>query len=143
MAQMTPSKPKSTRYLSVSFRVGSVHCELEGPIRPLKAKGLAGIKHVADTMLSLINIQSLNGKITITAPMRFNHKPFGDLAMKDWRHYVKDHPELTDIKLPAPVDVPAGEPQVGMVVGNDFPIINQMLDLDSPGPVQIGTGGHM
>ena len=116
---------------------------LEGPWRTLKATGIHGLEHIAETMLSPINIQSLNGKVNITAPMRFNDKPLGDIPMKDWRNYLEEHPEFESLDLPVPVQVPHGEPQIQMAVGNDFPIINQMLDLDSPGAAQIGSGEYM
>ena len=90
---------------------------LTGLSKPLKSHGIGGIVHTADTMMSLVTIETLNGKITTTNPMRFQAQPVGKLPFLDWREYLRGHPEFADVKLPEPAIVGPGEPEVQLLIG--------------------------
>ena len=114
---------------------------IEGYKLVMETTGVEGLIHNAVVLIGMITLESLDGRVKVTCPIRFSNKPAGDLKFEDWRKYASFFGEFGSIQsqIPEPAAIIPSEPEIGAIIGTDLNCLMR-LDMDGEGPVEIGGG---
>ena len=117
---------------------------IEGHKLVMETTGVGGLVHNTVVLIGMITLESLDGRVKVTCPIRFSNKPAGDLKFEDWRKYASFFGEFGSIQsqIPEPAAIIPSEPEIGAIIGTDLNCLMR-LDTDGEGPVEIGRDGFL
>jgi len=115
---------------------------MQGPEKPVRVVGWAGIPRNMMVQLGPLIIEDLQGTLSEKIPAKFCRDPSSGMKFSDWREDLKKFPEFKVVDLPQPYIDENGNSEIHAVLGNDLKFLWK-LDVEHKGPIQIGIGKYL
>jgi len=109
---------------------------LSGETLPLTTQGVGGQEYDSELLTMPMILESIDGKVKEIIPANFTRKPTAKIIQANWSELKTKFPQFKDLPLPTPR--PGTNPKIRGIIGNDLTNLTK-LDLDQPGPAQIGA----